>query len=245
MKTKQWMWMLACCLMVMIWPACGNSGKKKSPARSAGTAVKHEISVGIYDEIKVEGAIDVIYTSKPDDAAFLEVEADDNIIPLADIKVKGHTLQIKARESINPNRFVIYTNSPSLKYIESKGASNITLEGPVAGDDLKVEMKGTGRLKVDNAIYEKAEFKLEGAGGMDIAGQVRKAKYEIAGTGDIDAAGLSTDQLECKIKGRGNMQVNAIDKLSIEISGTGDVSYKGNPQITKQKIKGTGTVRVM
>ncbi len=246
MKKITNIFILLSCLSILLFASCGGSSSdNKGTIRGDGNVIKHEITVSIFNEIKVEGAIDVIYESKPDEAAYLEVEADDNIIPLIDIKVKGKTLHIKARESINPNRFVVYTNSPSLKYIESKGASNITLNGVVAGDELKIEMKGTGNLNADNLVYEKGEFKLQGAGNIDMQGQIHKAKYEISGNGNIKASELATDELECKLKGTGNMEVNVIEKMSIEISGKGDISYKGNPQITKQKIKGAGTVKVM
>lgn len=235
------------CFVLFVTFSCGG-GSSDSHSRSStgkGTVVEHEIPVEIFKEIKVEGAIDVVYESKPDEAAYLRVEAEDDIIPLVDIKVKKNTLNIKAKESINPARFVVYTNSPSLEKVECKGASNIELNGTLQGKELKVEMRGTGNLTAENLIYEKAEFKLEGAGDMTMAGQVQKAKLEIGGTGNINALGLITDDLECKIRGAGNMEVNAVNKMSIEIGGSGNISYKGNPQITKQKIKGAGTVKVV
>jgi len=241
METKIKVYAFICCLSALLLSSC--NGKK--PVQGDGNIITHEIPVNIYNEIKVEGAIDVIYEAKPDEAAFLKVEADDNIIPLIDIKVKGRTLNIKARESINPSRFTVYTNSPSLKQVESKGASNISLKGSVAGDELKIEMKGTGNFEAENIVFEKAEFKLQGAGNMEMGGQIHKTKLEISGTGDIKASELAVDEVECKIKGSGNMEVNAIEKMSLEIGGSGTISYKGNPQITKQKIKGAGSVKVL
>lgn len=106
-------------------------------------------------------------------------------------------------------------------------------------------MKGVGDLNAENLIYEKSEFKLQGANELNLAGQCHKAKFELSGTGDIKASGLAVDELECNLKGSGNMEVNALEKLSIEIKGKGEIAYKGNPQITKQKIKGAGSVRVL
>lgn len=229
-----------CCAIAMALTAC-----KGKAVQGDGNIVSHEVAVDIYSEIRVEGAFDVIYEAKPDEPAYLRVEADDNIIPLIDIKTKGRSLNIKARESINPSRFVVFTNSPSLKYVESKGASNITLKGSIAGSDLKVEMKGVGDFHAENLIYEKAEFKLQGANDMIIAGQCHKVKIELSGTGDVKAVDMPVDELECNLRGSGNMEVNAIEKLSIEIKGKGTIAYKGNPQITKQNIKGAGAVKVL
>lgn len=230
----------SCFMAALLLVSC-----KGKTVQGDGNVVSHEIAVDIYNEIKVEGAIDVVYEAKPDEAAYLRVEADDNIIPLIDIKTKGRTLEIKSKESINPSRFIVYTNSPSLKYIESKGASHINLRGSIAGTQLKVEMKGVGNFSAENLIYEKAEFKLQGANEMTIAGQCHKAKFELSGTGDIKAVNMAVDELECNLSGSGNMAVNAIEKMSIEIKGKGNISYTGNPQITKQKIKGAGSVKVL
>lgn len=230
----------SCCFTAIALASC-----KGKAVEGDGNVVTHEIPVDIYSEIRVEGAFDVIYEAKPDESAYLRVEADDNIIPLVDIKTKGRSLNIKARESINPSRFVVYTNSPSLKYVESKGASNVTLKGSIAGSELKIEMKGVGDLKAEKLIYEKAEFKLEGANELNLAGQCHEAKIELSGTGNIKASDLVVNELECNLKGSGDMEVNALEKLSIEIKGKGEIAYKGNPQITKQKIKGAGSVRVL
>lgn len=218
---------------------------KEKPVKGDGNVIKHEIDIDIYNEIKVTGAIDVIYEAKPDEAAFLEIEADDNIIPLIDIKVKGRTLHIQARESINPSRFIIYTNSPNLKYIETKGASRISLKGAIAGDKFKIDLKGIGDVTAENLVFEKAEFKLSGSANMTLGGQIHKAKFEIAGNGNIQASEMAVNEAECKIKGNGDVSLHAVEKLSIEISGNGNLAYRGNPQITKQKIKGSGSVKVM
>lgn len=240
MKNQVKSFIVISCMLVLALVSC-----KEKAVQGDGNVIRHEVEIDIYNEIKVEGAIDIVYEAKPDEAAFLEVEGDDNIIPLIDVKVKKRTLVVKARESINPSRLTVYTNSPSLKYIETKGASKVDVKGAVAGEEFKLELKGTGDFKADNLVFEKAEFKLQGAAGVTMAGQIDKAKYEISGTGNVHAADMIVNDLECKIKGSGDMSVNATEKMSVEISGTGNISYKGNPQITKQKIKGAGMVRVL
>lgn len=228
-----------CLILLFVAYSCNSKAVKGD-----GQVVSQEIPVDIYNEIHVEGAMDIHYVAKPDEAAYLKVEADDNIIPLLEIQVKKNKLTVKAKESINPSRFVIYTNSPSIKYVESKGASNIYLKGAIAGEQFKLDMRGVGSFDAENLVYEKAEFYLHGSGNMSLGGQIVKAKMEIRGNGNINAFGMAVNELECQLKGTGNMSVHATEKLSIEIKGTGDVIYEGNPQITKQKVKGTGVVKV-
>lgn len=243
MKKNIFLFSIVCALFTTCILSCKKSTKTDDMSGDAHQVVKEELDISIYNEIKVEGAIDVIYESKSDDGAFLEIEAEKCIIPLADIKVKGKTLHIKSKESINPGRLIVYTNSPTLKYIESKGASDVSVNGTAEGKEIKIELKGTGNIFAENLIYEKGEFKLSGSGNIKLGGQISKGKYEINGNGNIAAERLIADELDCKIKGTGNMTVNAVEKMSVEISGKGDITYSGTPQITKQKIKGSGTVR--
>lgn len=229
-------------LALLLFISCGGSGSKSSA--EGHDVISKEIPIGVYNELKVEGAIDIFYESKPDEAAYMRVEAEDDIIPLLDAKVKKQTLNIKAWESINPSRFTIYTNSPNLKYVEGKGASVIHLKGTIQGDKFKMEQKGIGNISADDLVFDKAEFYLRGSGDLEIAGQVESAKMEITGNGNIRAFDLGTNELECRLNGNGDMDVSVEDKLSIEIKGNGHLVYKGDPQITKQKIKGTGTVKM-
>jgi hypothetical protein len=239
MKHSVRLFQLLFCFSVMMFLSC-----KEKSVKGDGNVVKEEIPIEIYNEIRVEGAMDIFYEAKPDEAAYLRVEADDNIIPLLDIQVSKNKLNIKVRESINPSRFVIYTNSPSLKYVENKGASTVHLVGSVAGDAFKIDQRGVGDFKADNLVFAKAEFFLRGAGNMELGGQIGKAKMEISGNGDIEAFALAADELECHIKGNGNMNIHPVEKLSVDIRGNGNVVYDGNPQITKQNIKGAGIVKV-
>ena len=238
MKTINRLLQVTLCITLLSLVSCNSK-----PVKGDGDVISKEIPVEIYNEIRVEGAMDIVYEAKPDEAAYLRVEADDNIIPLLDIETKKNKLNVKVRESISPSRFVIYTNSPSLKYVENKGASNIHLVGAIAGDEFKLDQRGIGEFKADNLVFTKAEFNLRGSGNMTIGGEATKTKMEISGNGNIEATNFTANELECFIKGNGSITVDVVDKLSVEIKGNGDIVYSGNPQITKQKIKGSGVVK--
>lgn len=241
MKTTVKIFYLAICCSIGIFATSCNPKQTKGD----GNVISKEIPIDIYNQIEVEGAVDIEYEAKPDEAAYLRIEADDNIIALIELKSKGGKLSIKVEDNIIPSRFVVHTNSPSLKAVESKGNSIVYLKGAIAGTELKVETKGTSNLKADNLVYEKSEFKLNGANEMELAGQCNVSKMEIKGTGNINAVNFVVGDLECKLNGVGNVTINAVEKLSIEIKGKGTVNYKGNPQITKQKIKGAGSVKAI
>lgn len=216
-----------------------------SKVKGDGNIITEEIAIDNYNEIKLAGSIDVIYEAKPGEPTYLRVESDSNIIPILKIESQQNVLRIEPRKDINPTRGVhVYTNSPSLKYIESKGSSDIHLQGAIAGDEFKLDQRGSGDFTADNLVFAVAEFNLQGSGDMKLAGKVDKAKIEISGNGDIKAFDMEANSMDCSIRGNGNLEVYASQQLSIEIRGNGNIVYKGTPQITKQEIKGSGSVKM-
>lgn len=211
----------------------------------SGNVITHEIPVDMYNKIELEGSANIVYEAKPDADAYLQIETDDNIVPLVIIRVKDNTLQITTKGNISPTRLVVHTNSPSLAGVESKGSSDIYLKGAIAGQELDIEQKGSGNVSADNLVYEKVEVDIKGSGNMTLKGMTKSASIEISGSGDINATGMVANNTKCDIKGSGSMTINALETLSVDIAGSGSVSYKGNPQITKMEIKGSGSLQAL
>lgn len=214
----------------------------ESTIQGSGNITSKEIVVENYNEINLNATAKIIYEAKPDQPTYLKVEGDDNLIAYLEIKTKDSKLDISQKQNINPTSLVVYTNSPSLKSVTGKGVSDFYLKGSVAGDELNVVQEGIGNFTADNLVFAKAKFVLKGASDFVLGGQIGKAVYELSGNGNIRASQLVVNDLDCQLNGNGYMQVNADQKLSIDIKGNGSVEYKGNAEITKQNISGTGSI---
>lgn len=239
MKTTKIFGALLVTVCLVLFTSC------ESKIKGDGNIITEEFAIDAYNELKIEGSVNVIYEAKPADPTYLRIETDANIMQELKVESKKNILVIAPRKKINPTRGVnVYTNSPSLKYVESKGSSDIHLQGAVAGDEFKLDQLGSGDFIADNLVFNVADFNLKGSGEMTMSGQVNKSKVDIAGNGDVKAFGLVVGSLDCIISGNGNVEVNVQQQLSIDIRGNGNIIYKGNPQITKQEIKGSGTVKM-
>lgn len=212
----------------------------------SGNIITKEIPIDIYSEIQIEGAINNLeYEAKPSDPTYFRIETDDNIVPLVSVKNDGYKLEIKTLDKINATQLKIYTNSPSLKKLVSKGITNINLKGGIAGEQLTIELKGVGNVNAEKLIYDKTDFNIEGASDLIVAGQCNNAKINVKGSGNVNAENFVVNNLNCELNGVGNLTVNAVETLSIELKGSGNVAYKGNPQITKQEVKGVGSIKAL
>jgi hypothetical protein len=57
------------------------------------------------------------------------------------------------------------------------------------------------------------------------------------------AANLETNSCEVKITGSGDVEINVKDELNANITGSGNVRYKGNPGKVNSHSAGSGNVK--
>jgi hypothetical protein len=63
----------------------------------------------------------------------------------------------------------------------------------------------------------------------------------ISGDGNIYTVGMPCQSATIRISGSGSISVYATDYLNVNITGSGDVRYKGSPAVTSQ-MSGSGTL---
>ncbi len=143
------------------------------------------------------------------------------------------------------------------------GSGSLTVEVDASGDmnadvsgsgDLEVKGKcrnfesdvsGSGNVKLDAQIASMADFGVSGSGKIYASGSSDNVKTSISGSGKVLAANLETSRCEIRISGSGDVQINVKNELDANITGSGSVSYKGNPNKVNSHASGSGTVRKM
>ncbi|MEP6559848.1 MAG: DUF2807 domain-containing protein, partial [Nakamurella sp.] len=68
------------------------------------------------------------------------------------------------------------------------------------------------------------------------------AKVTVTGSGHYNGSTLVTAQTEVDLNGSGDASVNATDRLSATVSGSGNVTYSGNPAQVSKNVSGSGDV---
>jgi hypothetical protein len=123
------------------------------------------------------------------------------------------------------------------------GSGKIELKGKCKRLDTHVS--GSGRIKLDAAIATTADFSISGSGKIEASGTASSVKASISGSGKVLAADLETADCEIKLSGSGNIEINVKNSLDAQISGSGSVSYKGNPSHVNSNASGSGHLRKM
>jgi len=206
--------------------------------------VNYEIEIDDYEDITIRVAADVIYENKSWKAPYLQIYMDDNLLPLLDIQVVNRKLvvQTKDNQQIRPTQFKIYTNSTSISNVQLSGSGSIYMKGEVNGDKVTVGISGSGELITDSLYCNTFALNISGSGKAKLEGVSNKTSIEISGSGKIHAYSFRVADLSCLISGSGKMEVFAHQSLKAKISGSGNISYKGEPRQVDQRVSGSGRI---
>lgn len=229
-------------LIVASVSSCFNIGGKR--VKGNGNITVDERSVSSFEEVEVQGAIDVYV--EQGSLAPVRVETDENLQSYIKVETKGDKLVVKSRSGYNlkPTRKTkIYLTSPTYRRLDVSGACNIYSGNRlVLQNPLSLEVSGAGDIKVD-VSGPAVSAKVSGSGNVDMKGETKNFNLKISGAGDARCYELLSETTKVDISGAGSAQVFASVLLDAEVSGAGSIKYKGNAANVNQQVSGAGSVK--
>jgi hypothetical protein len=128
---------------------------------------------------------------------------------------------------------------PPLTSLDVSGSGSATGVSILTGD-AQLRDSGSGGATVTGVNLTSVVVDLSGSGDVELGGQAAAAKVTVAGSGDYNGSALVTDQTEVNADGSGAASVNATKRLVATVSGSGDVTYLGNPAEITKDVSGSG-----
>jgi len=185
----------------------------------SGNRERQKRNVASFNSIYYNGAFDVdIACQQP---ASLEIEGDDNILPMVSTEVSNNVLHIKNLRN--------YSASEPIKL----KISVPNLEG--------IAVNGAGKIEVFGMKNEKFEIDANGAPTIRVSGETKLVDIDANGAGKIDTHKLRASKAIVDTKGVSKVEVYAADQLDVTVSGPSHVTYQGDPVVNKT-INGPGSV---
>jgi len=200
------------------------------------------LDVENFDKLDISVPAKVYITQSKDYSVILE--AEDNLLPYIYAKVERNTLNIKRKNLIwfrNTEPINIYISMPEVKEIEVSTSGNVIGENTISGEDLSLQISGTGTINMDVKVQDLSTF-ISGTGDVELEGEAKNHKIKISGVGDVNCFNLDSEDVFVVISGAGDVDVDVSELLDVTISGTGSVGYEGDPRI-KRQISGFGSIR--
>jgi hypothetical protein len=123
------------------------------------------------------------------------------------------------------------------------GSGDLNLKGKMRSIDSNIS--GSGKVSFDGAISGYAEIGISGSGKFMASGSADEIKTTISGSGKVMAGDLVVNKCDVRISGSGDVEINVKSSLDANISGSGTVTYKGNPSQVNSHSSGSGRIRKM
>lgn len=195
-----------------------------------------------YDKIEVSGFFDVVLVSGTEGT--ITIEGEENILPHIKVETKENVLKISTEKNTNLNTkkgVVVTVPFEQISALYCSGSGNITSKKTISNPTFTAKLSGSGNLTitVKNSDFE---FNLSGSGNVALTGNSDNFVSKTSGSGNMDGLNLTTKKANIAISGSGNVKVNCSENLYARVSGSGNIHYKGDPQIKDTKVSGSGEI---
>lgn len=187
--------------------------------RGSGKRETQKREIGPFTSISTEGAFNIEVVCQKD--VSLEVEGDDNILPLVSSEVRNNVLHLSNTQGYSANEPVTFKITvPNLEAISVDGAGKIQITG-VSNDKLQISSNGAAAIAV--------------------AGTTKMIGVDTNGAAKIDTHNLRSAHAIVDSKGASKVDLGVCDKLDVNVSGVSHVTYRGDPVVNKT-VHGPGKV---
>lgn len=191
----------------------------RSEVRGSGKRELQKREIAPFTSISTEGAFNIEIVCQKTQS--LEVEGDDNILPLVTTEVKGNVLKLSNSKSYSVNEPVTFRIAvPNLESILANGA---------------------GKIKITGVNNDKLMISSNGAPAISVAGTTKMVGIDSNGAAKIDTHNLRSAHAVVDTRGASKVDLGLCDKLDVNVSGVSHVTYRGDPVLNKT-IHGPGKV---
>jgi hypothetical protein len=200
--------------------------------------------VSDFKNVDVSGAAKVLVSQG--DHPSVKIEGDENLLPYMEVNQIGNKIEVREKPGFNlaPTTDIkVYVTAPIFNDIDASGACDIIGQTKISNpEDLAMYVSGAGDIRMEvDAPRLKAE--VSGSGSIYLKGTTKDVYLDLTGAGHAHCYELLSENTKVDISGAGSAEVYASVKLEAEVSGAGNVKYKGNATDVKQDVSGAGSVQ--
>lgn len=210
-----------------------------------GNNVTIERNTGDYDGVSVSGWFDVDLVDGSEGTVILEGE--ENLLEYIITEVKNGKLVIKTEKGVNlktsnwKSGIRITVPVESINSVSMSGSGDIVGKTKIKSGDFSTAMSGSGDITLDIETNS-LTASMSGSGDITLSGTTTDFEATISGSGDINAFDLEADYVNATVSGSADIQVTANKSIKARVSGSGDISYRGNPEKIDTKTSGSGDI---
>jgi hypothetical protein len=199
--------------------------------------------VNDFKNVEVGGAAKVLVTQG--DHASVKIEGDENLLKYMEVNQVGDKIIVRERPGFNlvpSHDLIVYVTAPVFNSIEASGACDIIGQNKITNPEaMEMGVSGAGDIKME-VDAPKLTARVSGSGSVYLKGTTKDVDLDLTGAGHAHCYELMAENTKVDISGAGSAEVYASVRLEADVSGAGDVKYKGNATDVKQDVSGAGSV---
>lgn len=201
----------------------------------SGVRVEHEKVFKDFDKLEVAGPIKVVINQ--DSTYKIRIAADSNVVDAIKASVSSGTLKLKldAEKYCGTDSIVIHTGIKYLKSIRLESGSKLYSNSLLNLRD--VELILNGNTEVDMQLTTGIlTTNIDGTAKIKLVGQAGEHILKSKGVLTLDAFDFVVAKYNLDTEGVNKSNINVLNVLKVETSGTSEIYYKGSPKdISKKK----------
>lgn len=213
-----------------------------SSTKGSGRMQREERRMFPFSALKIGGslALELRHGDKPR----LELEGDDNILPMIEAVVEDTTLTLRQTQGIKPTRLKMVLHTPMLDSISVSGAALVRCDAWSA-QRLTLKAGGAGVLRFEGLQLQKLFAETGGSATLAMDGSVDELVAEMGGSSVLRAPKLVARSAVVKLGGSSTAVVNATQSLRVAAGGASVLRYHGQPPQTELSKSGAAAIHAV
>lgn len=209
-----------------------------------------ERKVSDFKGIKVSGAISLylsqgnvnslaVSSASKDDLSDLITEVKDGVLH---VYPKPNTGKKWFNWTSESKKYKAYVSFKSINLVAASGASNIYVQGKIAGEELVVKLSGASDFK-GGVNVSNLKLNLLGASDVAISGKATHCDITSSGASDVKGYDLHTDFTSVSSTGASTVKLTINKEVKAKASGASDVYFYGDAKILEHKSSGASSIK--
>ena len=232
--------LIACLVSVIVFfSSCGDRVMK-----GGGNVTTVNPTVSSFNAVQVELPLRVEINVQKGAQPSVKLTGDASFLVHIKAKVENNRLYLSSdledRMAMDSKTVIAEVTTSQLTDLYLSSTADADIHGNITAKNFKAEVTGKSNVVIDEVNSDNFSYNASGGASMEVAGGTAKiASFSIDADCVVKAFPLQVSQSNVTIKGNGKCQVTALKKLNTNIAATGDLKYKGHPDIIKNPEGGT------
>ena len=188
--------------------------------KGSGNVQTDKRTVNSFKAVEVGGVFIVEITAQKDFS--VEVEADDNLLPLIKTESDGETLKIETEQRFSTRSPIkVRISTPDVENLRISGASKVSVAN-LNNDSFSVDSSGASKIKIEGAT--------------------KTFTVDMSGASKLEAENFKSENVSVDASGASCATVSVSSDLKVDLSGASRVVYYGSPSNLEKRTSGASSV---